>query len=702
MGPKLRKLTLSNYRSFVDESEIVFPESGLVSLSGKNTETGGSSGSGKSNLLNAIAFSLSFSPLSFTEFQSWYSEKTPSIVLELDTDLGPIKIVRGKIFKLFINDEEVSGSVSQKETKLDEIFGMNNEFRKLLCYRAQRQPGAFLSNTDSRKKEFLTKILGLDKFEEALEVGAKNVTKLEVNVSTASTMVNSTQEVLKGFETEENLESLLSDASGLEAVLGVQKAGLLNLKTKLANLQKDIIDETNKVLRANKVFYQEALDQCQTLEDEPFVTDVDRTELNRLAKMVANCKERIDTLNEEDRLRKNTQQTELRKIQEIVDFENGKIAQLPSLDKKLKELQDQITKLALGQCSMCGRAWDESQATKEKLLAERKGVFRKVAEYSESKATIVELQKQMLPFGNFEVNPKIAQMVQAKANLESQYAVEKQKIDGQKAIYLSEKNTKIAEAKRKAATILAEGETEARKLREARWTECINIEIEIQVLTVAIGTDTDIYNDLQRRITRAQYVAEQRKLYQPKLDEAIQQLAVYEVELASEKDFLELIGRSGFLGSIFDEVLVEISDETNTMLASVANTRHCSIEFKSETLTQKGTVTRSIVPVVTVGGHESTLKSGLSGGMMSVMELAVDLAVGKVIATRTGACPGFLILDESLTGLGPVEKETSLELIQLYARDRLVLIVEHATEFNALFQKTILVEFKDGRSTIKE
>jgi DNA repair exonuclease SbcCD ATPase subunit len=700
MGPKLRKLTIRDYRSFVEECDVEFPESGLVSLNGINKDTGGGSGSGKSNLLNAIAFALGFSPLSFTDFQSWYSDKSPSITLELDTDLGPVKIVRGKTLKLFINDEEIPGSVAQKEDKIDLLFGMNAEFRKLLTYRGQRQPGSFLSNTDSKKKEFLMQILGLDKFENALEVGAKNVTRLEGSVNTSKALVTQLGTTISGFDNSENLENLLADTSGLEAVIGVEKAGLLNLKNKLTTLQKDIQTETNKILNANKIFYQDALDQCEILENEQFTSDVDRTELNRLAKMVVGCKERIDALTEEDRQRKSTQQKELRKIQEIVDFENGKIAQIPGLDSQRKRLQIEMVKLDAGRCAMCDREWDESQAKRVVFAKELEGVLAKIKEFNECKATVVELQKQMLPFSNFETNPKIAQMVQAKVNLESQHAVEKQKIDGQKAIFLSEKNTKIAEAKHKASAILAEGEKEARELRESRWNECETIGAEIQALNTSIAADQEIYNDLQRRITRAQYADEQCKLYQPKLDEAVQQLSAYEAELASEKDFLGLIGREGFLGSIFDEILEEISTETNNMLANIANVRHTTIEFKSEVLTQKGTVNRSIVPVVTVGSHESTLKSGLSGGMLSVVELATDLAVGKVIATRTGTCPQFLILDEALDGLGIVEKESALELIQNYAQNRLVIMTDHSSETKALFQKMILVEYSNGRSIV--
>lgn len=701
MGPKLKRLTLSNYRSFVDTSEVELPESGLVSLNGKNLDTGGGSGSGKSNFITAIAYLLGFSPLPYTDFQSWYTDKDPIIHGEFETSQGTFSIIRGKHFKLFMGEDEILGSAAQKEAKIDEVFGMPAEFRKLLTYRGQRQPGSFLSNTDSKKKEFLTQILGLDKFEAALEIGAKNVTRLEASLCSAYDMVGSLREVLKGFESTENLENLLSEVNGTEALLGTQKACLAKLKADLANLHKEIESETNVILSLTRSAHKQAMEAYGAFEADPLSVEVDNTEVDRLSKTVASCKDRIEALVKEDRAMKAGHDASARGLQQAIDSENAKINQIPGLEKQINRLRDEITKLEAGKCSVCERTWEESKVKAAALVLEKFDLETKVTEYQKSRAVVFQLQQQLEPFRNFEPNPKIAQMAQAKSDLEAKLATEKQKIDSLQAVCRSEKNTKQAELKAEASSLLAEGEKQARLRREARQPEAEAIGQKILFLNDDIALNQTEYNDLQRRITRAQYVEDQRKVYQPKLEDAADLATSYEVELKAEKDFLALIGREGFLGSIFDEILTEISDTTNAMLASVANTRHCSIEFKSESLTQKGTTTRSIVPVVSVSGHESTLKSGLSGGMMSVVELAVDLAVGRVIATRTGTCPGFLILDESLTGLGPVEKETSLELIQSYARDRLVLIVEHATEFNALFTKSILIEFSEGRSIVK-
>lgn len=700
MGPKLVKLTLKNYRSFVDESTAIFPETGLLSLNGKNLDTGGGSGSGKSNFMTAIAHILGFSPLPFTEFKSWYSEKTPSLSLELETRLGPVKIERSKTLRLWINEEEEKGSVDQKEEKIDEIFGMGAEFRKLLTYRGQRQPGAFLSNTDAKKKEFLMQVLGLDKFETALEVSSKNITKLESDALTLSTKKSFLEEVLAGLVQEDGQEETLANIEIFKSSIKTSQEALVLLKGQLADLQKDVQTRAASICAASNVSYLNAVDRYKQVENEPFVTDVDRTELNRLAKMVATCKERIDSLTEEDRVKKSALNVELRKLQEMVDVENGKVAQIPGLEKQINRLKLEIVKLEAGRCSMCDRTWEEAKAKVAGFVLELSGLDAKVLEFQKSKNEVVVLQQQMLPFRNFEPNSMIAQMVQAKAGLETKYAVEKQSIDSQKSIYLAEKNAKVSELKKIASDIYADGERQAREYLESRKYETVALENMVVTLTGTLAVDQQNYNHLQQRLARIQHVEEQRKLYQPQLDQITNQLLVCESGLMAEKDFLSLIGREGFLGSIFDEILVEISDETNSMLANVANTRHVTIEFKSESVTQKGTVSRSIVPMVTVGGNESSIKSGLSGGMLSVVELATDLAVGRVIATRTGSGIPFLLLDEALDGLGVVEKETALELIQNYAQDRLVIMTDHSSETKALFTKTINIEYLEGKSRI--
>jgi DNA repair exonuclease SbcCD ATPase subunit len=127
----------------------------------------------------------------------------------------------------------------------------------------------------------------------------------------------------------------------------------------------------------------------------------------------------------------------------------------------------------------------------------------------------------------------------------------------------------------------------------------------------------------------------------------------------------------------------------------------CSIEFRTDTTTQKGVVKKRIVPVVSVNGNSGGIKDVCSGGMESAIELAVDLAVGEVIARRTGASPQWLVLDEAFDGFDTIVKESCLEILQKYASSKLVVVVSHIPEFKEFFSQHLTVVYENGKSRIE-
>lgn len=169
----------------------------------------------------------------------------------------------------------------------------------------------------------------------------------------------------------------------------------------------------------------------------------------------------------------------------------------------------------------------------------------------------------------------------------------------------------------------------------------------------------------------------------------------------SERDFIALMGREGFLGVIFDDVLREIADEANERLAKMANVTNVRIGFQTEKPTGKGAGKRQINAVVNVNGNQAKFKSGLSGGMQTSVEQQVDLAVITVISRRAGKTIGWLCLDEVFNGVGQVTFETALEVLREFAQDRLVLVIDHASEFKENFSKVIDVVYSNGQSVVQ-
>jgi len=167
-----------------------------------------------------------------------------------------------------------------------------------------------------------------------------------------------------------------------------------------------------------------------------------------------------------------------------------------------------------------------------------------------------------------------------------------------------------------------------------------------------------------------------------------------------EIDFLGML--RGFLGQIFAELLAEVSNETNRILSNLPNASKVTLHFETDRETQDGKLRNEITPVAFFGGRHWPLESGASGGMFTSIELAVDLAVANVISRRTGVELGWLILDESFAnGSDKVTKEGCLEILKQYSDDKLIIVVEHASEFKEMFSRVIEVDYRDERSRIR-
>lgn len=150
------------------------------------------------------------------------------------------------------------------------------------------------------------------------------------------------------------------------------------------------------------------------------------------------------------------------------------------------------------------------------------------------------------------------------------------------------------------------------------------------------------------------------------------------------------------MGVIFEEILGEIAAKANRFLSQLSNTSHVSVSFKTETVKGK----KNIVPVFCVGDYETTRSGGLSGGMRSSADLSVDLGVISVVEQRLGTGPGWLCLDETFNGMPVNTKESALQILQQFAMDRLVIVIDHGSEFKEMFPKVLTVKSNSGTSEV--
>jgi DNA repair exonuclease SbcCD ATPase subunit len=659
---RLKSLTLKGFRSFMDETTVTFPDSGLVLLDGD-------SGAGKSTILLAIAYALDIAPSEYTgtELQSWSGEPL-QVLLGLEKDGVPITIARGKkTFIQFGDEKPRTGSAAWTEG-LHQLFGVTPTVLSSLVYRAQDTAGTFLSMSDPDKKEFLAELLSLNAIEEAAEKAREAGDALKVPVEVAQ---QESVRILQEIEVVQKEETPDAPATRVAlSHLGYTRATFD--EALLRGLLRDVTGREGLALDSynrQASLVQEAVQKVQT-----FALDC---QLAQAAK-AGELEQKLFEL----RQAQNRLQSEQNSRRVVFDAERANLARKHTelwsnlqgargAEADVRAIKGRLQTLREGKCFTCQQPYvaDEQIAALEDLLARATALFEQVP---------------ALEFEYRNVNQALNSMTLANdPRIEEARKIELGLVESIATL----KSPHLADPR--FATLQADARLAENELRRRQN------DLE------TIRREKDQYErDLQQlERAKADRAARLERL-QKRLNESQEKHWALSAQLAQETDFALALGRSGFLGAIFDEVLAEIAVETNQRLAKLTNVRHVTVKFDSEYETKGKKTRRVIVPVVSVGGVTAKYRTGLSGGMKSSCDQAVDLATRQVVSRRSGCKPGWLALDEVFNGQPPATKEAAMEVLQEFARESLVLVVDHSTEFKESFTKVIRVDIRNGRSYV--
>ena len=721
MKTRLLRLRGHGFRSLVDDFVVEFPESGLCLIRGQNLDTGGSSGSGKSSLLLAIQLALGICPFPATALRSWGQEQDLMVELTLATAAGEVVVTRSPKLSLTVAGVKETGNSAHLEQRLQEILGVSGTLLEALTYRRQLSRGQFLSRTDSEKKEFLTELLGLGQVEDAVEVSRKLVQDLEAQDLVREQNIQAAQADLQ-LALEQVHNQPEPEASGPDLTLRVQALtkDIDGFQNRIQDLQRSVKSDE----AAAQLYYQRVLD-----ESLPFLRDLERQRLELMKKPypeVPGAAEEAQLLQEQTQavaavaaaqVRDRDQQAQasvaVRALQARVQTAQTQGQEIERLRQEGLNLFQELEQLQQNRCPTCKQQWLQAGTRIEQIQNRLNQIG----------TTVDNLQAQVGACNIDEAKAQIQALLMRVQDPELALAQGRHQGIRQRLAVVSTENLQalsrfdqirkleIAELQRQ------EAEARARSLHEAQVAlgnarlriDPQRNQIEVlqdqmqQALSEKQGLESQVtaatVRNVQAQARRAQVLARVQDV-DAALIRAQQEFKAADERLHQEQDFLALIGREGFLGCIFDEILRDISTETNRILSGIPNTAHISLCFRSESTTQKGKVNKTIVPCVRIGGVEAPVGAGCSGGQFSGVELAVDLAVATVIGRRTGAVPAWMILDEAMEGLGVTEKEGALATVKEAAADKLVLVVDHASETKELFQQVLTVSFSGGKSTV--
>lgn len=653
---RLKYLEIEGFRSFRDRTRIDFPESGLVLIKGE-------SGSGKTNLFLAILYAVGVCPIPATKLKSWETDSF-QVELGLEVDGQDLTICRGKnnsIAKSGI--VTVSGAKAVGE-ELVRIFG-DPEVLAASVYRGQKTAGTFLSKSDAEKRTFLTQLIpSLSKIEDYIaeqEVLLKTATQEE---AVAKAVLDEAQARLDAIAPPEvkELDTVEQDKSRLLLEIEALKekaaadSGLLKTKLNEADLKLATLRQQAESTESAIATSKEAV---------------------KMATEIQTLKKERDVIQEE-----NTRKyQEFRQSQKVAEENVAKLSKVvwscqTELEKKSRLLKE-LEQIRTSTCPTCDQPWLAGREKKEPEIVESLQKIAKIELNLPAIESALQAAKASQP--SWSDNPKLAQTAEDLARRQSELS---SFLTSQKKVALADLNSEIRstqDAKNAVQQALMTIQQSMQQSVQSKQQEIASLERAVNMATALV----------KNRQSAEARVVEQKAKHQ---------------ELAKRKDLLTevvaCLGRSGFFGNVFDQILAEIESETNSVLATLQNVAGVCLKFTTEQSNSKGAVKKVIVPTLTVNGHEADYQSGISGGQQSSVELATDMALLAVAERRMGRSLGWLLQDEVLIGQGVETSSNAMELLKKIAQTKLVLVIDHASEVKEFFAQCIEVKNANGVSSV--
>jgi DNA repair exonuclease SbcCD ATPase subunit len=151
---------------------------------------------------------------------------------------------------------------------------------------------------------------------------------------------------------------------------------------------------------------------------------------------------------------------------------------------------------------------------------------------------------------------------------------------------------------------------------------------------------------------------------------------------------------TGLIAYSLESVVADLNDEVTKYLDVFS---HNTMTYRLITDIERAKLTHTVNYL----GEDVSVGS-LSGGEERGLILSVDLGLADVLSKRSGRpLPSVFMLDECFEGLDYVGKEKVIDSLRVIARDRCIVVIDHSTEFNALFDASIKVVKKDKISKVQ-
>lgn len=656
---KLNKLKFNNIGRFVDLQEISFENlSGLVQVDGNNSNTGGSSGSGKSTIFNAIDFLFGLNSIPTSSLQSRLTEDPIFVEAEFDLNGQKLVVSRSKKLKIDLNGETTTGSSKITEEKLDQILSIPRHLFRPMLHKKQKEPGFFLSFTPSETNSFLTDCLGLTDFKTKLNVLDVKITDITKKIELLNSDIISNK---SGLEATQNAILALGD----KPEKNIDQKTILKTKEKLDCLKLEL----NNLYENNKK-------EMELLNKEKPKLDFKEYDLSKLKKYEENLLEigeKINNLKLQDKDKQSVIQKQISEFK-IKRMElNSKIEISNKSKEDAKKMALEVLKIRNSLCPKCEQPWLNEAAKQE----ENK-ILNKI---NDLKSMIMDEDNINFLLKKIK-NEEIETLEKLKTNNEQKILFLKFEHEKIKNLYDEEqKNKKEDEFKEKE--IIKEKfkdfDEKEKKLKSKHniQSEKLNKDIDFQTteLNKAVIILKNYEENKKRYENSIHTLKSQKSVYNKKIEELDLKLTQLTKDLNILEELKKII--KNYLSYSFDEILQTISESATKIIQHIPNMSNATIQLEGTKETKDGKIKEEVNSVIHMDGEENVPIKTLSGGERAAVDIAIDIAVLNVIEERTNKGIDVFILDEPFTGLDSANIEMILEVLKNANINKKIIIVDH-------------------------
>ncbi len=618
------------------------------------------------------------------------------------------------------------GTIKATQAKIIEVLHLTYEVFINSSYIRQGRVDEFTLKGPGDRKRILTEILGLEHYDR-LEEAARN--KARDCAATSQALDFAIMEIEADIAAKEERERQVSEAQKvareLSAALSEKQALLTSHQRawEALSAQAQTLNQTTERVRKTTeeiASLEKQIEQKRTLigsqqeilaQKERILQDTkELTLLKKRFEQFSSLKTTlIATKDEALVLRSFIQEKEIARARKIAELSS----QIATIDTQHTELltHKQAFESRAERCPTCGTPLQK--AKKHVLLSE---TSRKIAELDALKKKCEQELTSVATYKlkqSVELKAKEKEVAQLEHKLRQAQGLEEAiaRLSG-----VEEKRVALATAQ---ATIKAEERTvgelvKLAALRKQSLAEDEKATVELVSLTeklTAIGRtvatveqEVTALREQEQEARRALGAAEQLKQRSVQMEELKQKKLAERSQLHSEKQIYEELatafGKRGIQAMLIDTAIPEIEAEANALLARLTGGGLQVMLSTQREAKTGGTIETLDIMISDELGQRSY--EMFSGGEGFRVNLALRLALSKLLTNRAGAKLQFLIIDE---GFGTQDAQGQLRLIEAINAIRQdfakMVIITHIEELKEMFPTRVEVMKTNGGSNFE-